>query len=131
MQNADIAEKVSKTSYLLKEYILSNGNVIYLQGYEPFALDILLQEYEESDIITSKQEVPEIWWNFKDDSTKHRHYVDIYIPSINKCIEVKSTWTYNKEEEKVLAKQLAAKTLGFDYEIWIFDKHHKIINKIV
>ena len=27
---------------------------------------------------------------------KHRHFVDIFIPSQNKCIEVKSTWTAEK-----------------------------------
>ena len=46
---------------------------------------------------------------------KHRHYVDIYIPSQNRCIEVKSTWTLTKDN--VFLKQEAGKKLGYKYEI--------------
>ena len=59
--------------------------------------------------------------------TKHRHYVDIYIPSINKCIEVKSIWTYELDTDKVLAKQKSAKDLGYQYEIWIFNNKEQLI----
>ena len=48
------------------------------------------------DLITSKKDVPKIWYS-DIDGKKHRYYCDIYIPSENKIIEVKSTWTYKKE----------------------------------
>ena len=35
------------------------------------------------------------------DDKKHLYYPDIYIPEYNKIIEVKSTYTYNKDVEKV------------------------------
>ena len=51
---------------------------------------------------------------------KGRHYVDFYIKSQNKYIEVKSTWT-NQTKKCVFQKQKAAKDLGLLYEVWIFD----------
>ncbi len=50
-----------------------------------------------------------------------RHFVDIFIPSQNKCIEVKSTWTFKKQKDTIFLKQNAAKVLGYLYEIWIYD----------
>ncbi len=131
MQNADVAENASKKAYNLKEYKMPSGEIRILQGYENLGMDILLKMYQENDIITSRKEVPELWWTFEEDNTRHRHYVDFYLPSIRKCIEIKSTWTYDKNEDKVLAKQTSAKKDGFSYEIWIFDKKETLVKKIV
>jgi hypothetical protein len=48
------------------------------------------------------------------------HHGDIFIPKENRIIEVKSTWTFQKPD--VLLKQLAAKEMGYKYEIWVYDK---------
>ncbi len=45
----------------------------------------------------------------------HRHYVDIFIPTQNRCIEVKSTWTAKLNEHNIYLKQNAAKELGYKY----------------
>jgi hypothetical protein len=105
-QNTEIYEKMNKTSYYIKEYILPSGNIINIQGYEHFALDELLQKenMNENDIITGCKNVPTIWYN-DESGKKHRHFVDIFIPSQNKCIEVKSTWTFKKQKEIVLLKK--------------------------
>jgi len=50
-----------------------------------------------------------------------KHYVDIFIKSENKCIEVKSTWTAEKKKDNIFLKQNAAKDLGYKYEIWVYD----------
>ena len=121
-QNNEIYEKMNKMSYYLKEYILPSGITIKIQGYENYALDELLQNenINELDIITGSKNVPIIWYN--DETGKnHRHYVDIYIPLQNKCIEIKSTWTFKKQKEVVFLKQTAAKNLGYLYEIWVYD----------
>jgi hypothetical protein len=128
MQDPIVAEKVCK-GYRRKLYTMPSGDIRYVQGYEPFALNLLTKNISEKDIITSKQDVPEIWYEL--DNVKHRHYVDIYIPSINKCIEVKSKWTFDTYNKNVLAKQQAAKDMGYDYEIWIFDKNKQLISTIV
>ena len=80
----------------------------------------------ESDIIVGVLNVPEIW--FTDENNKeHRYYVDIYIPSQNKCIEVKSLYTYNYNLTTNLLKENAAIKMGYKFEFWIYnDKGQKI-----
>lgn len=119
-QNQEIYEKQNKNSYYLKDYILPSGRPIKIQGYEHFALDELLKSLNENEIVTGSKNVPEIWYN-DINGKKRRHYVDIFIPSQNKCIEVKSTWTYKKNIDIVFLKQQAAKDLGYLYKIWIYD----------
>jgi ribosomal protein S26 len=121
-QNSEIAEKMSKSSYSKKEYIMPSGKIINIQGFEKFALDylILKEQIKEDDILTGCKNVPTIWYN-DENNKKHRHYVDIFIPNLNKCIEVKSTWTAEKKKDCIFLKQNAAKELGYNYEIWVYD----------
>jgi hypothetical protein len=116
-------EKLSKNAYKQKTFKLPSGKEIKCQGYEPFALQDLIKSeiIEENDIITGCKNVPTIWYN-DEIGKKHRHYVDIFIPSQNKCIEVKSTWTAEKKKDCIFLKQNAAKELGYAYEIWVYDK---------
>jgi hypothetical protein len=117
-----ILEKITKNMYKSKEYIFPSGNIIKIQGYENHALDELINNnVNETDIITGCKNVPEIWYN-DNNGKKRRHFVDIYIPNQNLCIEVKSTWTAKLHEENILLKQSAAKELGFQYEIWVYSK---------
>lgn len=130
MQNAEMAEKASKSSYKLKDYTFPSGKVIKCQGYEPFALNILINDkITEEDIVTSKKEVPEIWYKDGDDKD-HRYYVDIFIKSMNKFIEVKSTWTYKKNMEKVELTKNTIKQKGFLYECWVFDNKGNVTETI-
>ncbi len=123
MHNTEIMEKSSKNAYKLKNYIFPSGKIIKIQGYENFAIDYLIQNenINENDIITGPKNVPEIWYNDKL-GNKHRYYVDIFIPSQNRCIEVKSTWTAEKNKEKVYLKQNASTELGYVYDLWIYNK---------
>jgi hypothetical protein len=128
-QNPEIMEKNIKSSFSKKEYIFPSGRIDKIQGYENFALDELIinEEINETDIITGTTNVPEIWYN-DNEGKKHRHYVDIFIPSQNRCIEVKSEWTYNKQINSVSFKKQAAKDLGYKYEIWIYNSKKEKIN---
>jgi hypothetical protein len=129
-QNPIIAEKASNNSYQTKIYNLPSGKTIKYQGYENYALDELINlKIDENDIFNKKVDVPEIWF-FDKNGLKHRHYVDIYIKSQNKCIEVKSEWYYNITKDTILKKQNAAKELGYNYEVWVYDKKGKKINCI-
>jgi len=124
-QNSEIMEKQSKNAYKLKEYTLPSGNIIKFQGYENYALDEILQDgILEEDIINGCKNVPEIWYEDKN-GIKHRHYVDIFIPSQNRCIEVKSTWTAEKKKDCIFLKQKSGKELGYLYEIWVYDNKGK------
>lgn len=128
MQSPEIAEKAHKNSYRKKTYIFPSGKELICQGYEPFALDKLVKEenISEEDIVTGCKNVPQIWYN-DEQNKKHRHYVDIYIPSQNRCIEVKSTWTAEKKKDNIHLKQNAAKELGYKYEIWVFNKKKELL----
>ena len=119
-QNEQFMEKISKRAYKIKTFSFPSGKQIKCQGYEPFALDELVKLQEEDNIITGCKNVPTIWYN-DNSGKKHRHYVDIFIPNENKCIEVKSTWTFRMNKDNIFIKQNAAKELGYDYEIWVYD----------
>jgi hypothetical protein len=121
MQDPEISEKASRNAYQMKKYTLPSGKIIEYQGYENYALDILIkhEKINENDIITKRKQVPKITYNYQ--NKEHVHFVDIYIKSVNRCIEVKSTWTFEKNKEEVLEKQKAGKKAGLRYDIWIFD----------
>jgi hypothetical protein len=127
-QRPDIADKIVRGNFMLKEYIFPSGRIDKVQGYEPFALNDLINidKIDENDIITGVKNVPEIWY-YDNIQKKHRHYVDIFIESQNKCVEVKSSWTVKKDN--VFIKQLAAKQLGYLYEIWVYNEKGIIIEK--
>jgi len=118
MQNSIIADKSLKKSYSKKLFIFPSGKEISCQGYEPFALKELLSNYNETDIIIGCTNVPKIYY-IDENNKKHIHFVDIFIPSENKCIEVKSQWTLSKKN--VFEKQIAGKENGLNYEIWVFN----------
>ena len=128
-QNPEFAEKMYKNSFKLKEYTLPSGKIIKYQGYEHFAYNELLniQNLDENELITSRKEVPEVWYE-DENGKRHRYYVDMFIPSQNKCIEVKSTWTMRKPEF-VFEKQQAVKELGYECEIWVYNKDGTLIEK--
>ena len=130
-QNSEVSENMMKKSYNKKSYTLPSGKITFIQGYENFMLDYLLsvEKINEDDIFTKRNDVPEIWYNDKTQK-RHRHYVDFYIKSQNRCIEVKSTFT-NQEKNNVFEKQKAAKDLGLKYEIWIFNKLGELLDKYI
>ncbi len=123
MQHPYILEKSALNSYKLKDYILPSKNILKYQGYENFALDKIIKDWKikEIDIITSRDKVPEIWWIDKDEK-RRRYFVDIYIPSKNLIIEVKSIWTITLNKDDIMSKINASKDLGFNALLWVFDK---------
>jgi hypothetical protein len=127
-QNADVMDKLSKKIYSRKNFTFPSGKCVTIQGYENYAINELLQTTDEQYIFIGAKNVPIIWY-FDNDGKKHRHYVDIFIPTENLCIEVKSTWTANKKQDNIFLKQKAAKDLGYNYEIWIYDQKGNRIEK--
>jgi hypothetical protein len=124
MQNSEIADKCNSFGNKNKLYKLPSGKIIRVQGYEPLSLDILLNTYNEDDIIIRKKEMPIIMYQKK---TKHRYFPDIYIPKDNLIIEVKSDWTYKKELVKNILKALSTRKLGYNFETWIFNSKMELI----
>lgn len=120
-QCPDILDKQFKAACKLKDYTFPCGKVIQVQGYEPLALDELMKlGYSSLDIVTDRSKVPEIW--YEKDGKKKRYFCDIYIPNENRIIEIKSDYTYSHKSGNVQDKAQATIDMGFDYEIWIYDK---------
>ena len=105
----------------------SNGVKNNTASYnEPGVAGITVKAYDETDIITDRKNIPRISYKIED---KQKYYFpDIYIKSLNKIIEVKSTWTYTCNEDNIKEKANATKINGYEYEIWVYDKNG---NKII
>lgn len=95
-------------------------NPMLLQETKNKIKNTLINKYGENDILFGAKNVPNIWY-LDETNKKHKHYVVFFIKSQNKCVEVKSTWTFKKKTDNVILKQIAAKTLGYNYEIWIYN----------
>jgi hypothetical protein len=131
-QNAEVSEKASKNAYKSYDYIFPSGRIERIQGYEKYGLDdLLLKEHIlEDDIVTKRSEVPVVWYE-DINGKKRRYFVDFFIKSQNRCIEVKSIWTANKKKDCIYLKQQALKDAGYKCEIWIYDGNKNLVNKIL
>jgi hypothetical protein len=129
MQNPEIFEKSQKNAKKFKEYKTPSGAIWTVQGYEPYALDNLLQNYTEDLIKTERRDVPRIEYKVAD--KKKYYFPDIYIPHENRIIEVKSNWTYNLHLLINKHKKEATIKEGYNYEIWIYDKNKQRISNLI
>lgn len=113
-----------------KTYLLPSGRSVHVQGYEHWALDILLQKYSEDDVLIHRG-VPTVFYD--DDGRTCAHYPDICISSKNLLIEVKSGYTFRSLYQKNVLKARAALKAGFNYQFWVFDrqKNLEIIDALV
>jgi hypothetical protein len=119
-QAKEVQEKIQKSGKKYKEYFMPSGEIRKVQGYEPFALDELVTQFSEDDILTDRKDIPRIQYVAND--KKRFYFPDIYIKSINKIIEVKSTWTYKSKVDNIKEKENATKEAGYNYEIWVYAK---------
>lgn len=106
-----------------KDFIL-NGKSVKVQGYEPFAISLLLDIFPLTPLKIDK-DVPVIKYYFE--GKNRNHFPDIYVPTKNLLIEVKSTWTLGLGKlrffHQICAKRNAAVAQGFNYEVWVFNAH--------
>lgn len=116
----EVHSKKMRSAFTSKEYILQSGKIITVQGYEHKALDILLKDYDESEIMYDTSTIPVIKYSH---NGKARHYFpDFYIPKDNLIIEVKSQWTYNGKPEWLesnLLKQQACLNAGYNFQFMV------------
>lgn len=118
MQIPEVCEKQQNNRYKTKEYIWNTGEVSKVQGFE----DIVLGELEEKgykfqEVLTSKKDMPEIWYEFE--GQQRRYFPDFYIPHENLVIEVKSSYTIKKDNERNKLKWEATRNLGYNFIVEI------------
>jgi len=123
-----IKTKIDKYGDLLipmskyKDYRMPSGKIIKVQGNESYALNILLQKFNESDIYVGRKnielQIGKIKYFDKNDK-EHIYYPDIYIKSENKIYEVKSLFTYNIHKEINHLKQQAVLNKNINFEFLI------------
>ena len=86
-------------------------------------MDYLLKYYHEDDILyknkSIEDKVGKIFYQNIDKMS--RYFPDLYIISENKIIEVKSTFTYDLDIVKNIAKKEECLKRGINFEFIIFD----------
>jgi hypothetical protein len=116
-----INAKQQSGGYSYYDFEFPSGKVVRVQGYEPKVLAKLVVDYSEDDIIVGVQNIiDEIgFFHYHYENKTHRYYPDIYIKSENRVIEVKSTYTFNKEKEINLLKRESVlnKNINFNFII--------------
>jgi hypothetical protein len=108
-----------------KEYKLSTGEVIHLQGYEPFGFDYLKAKYQENQILYRKKDMPELWYCWQEKT--HRYYCDFFVADDNLVVEIKSLFTLSRDLDIVKQKILSAHTKGYTVLLLVFDRHGRIV----
>jgi hypothetical protein len=131
LQRAEIQRRVQQSSFKLKKFTFPSGRIEQIQGFEHFALnDLLFKHHFSEDNIVVGETVPTITY-FDCNNVERKHFVDIFLPKENKCIEVKSKFTLGLQNDKIFLKQKFAKQAGFLYEIWVYNIKGEIIEKYI
>lgn len=123
MQVPEISKRCFATQGKLIEYILPSDKIIMVHGSSEYkAVDLLLQSFTEDELIIGTSEVPSIPYFFN--KKEHVYHPDIWIPSINTLVEVKSTYTMDKAYDELnydrnIAKHNFAIEAGFDHAFLI------------
>jgi hypothetical protein len=118
-----------------KPYTFPSGRTIQMRGYEHLACDALLESFEERDIVCDMADpdrsmpiVPYVL-----DDRIHHYRPDFYIKSVNKIIEVKSTYFYSGINETVFRqnkqKERAVLALGYKFEWYIYEAKNKRLDQ--
>lgn len=119
MQVAEVLDKNVKNAKKSKKFIYPSGKMIMVQGHEPKALEILLNEgIKEEHILNLRVDMPGIWY-LDANGKKHRYYPDFFIPHLNLVIEVKSVYTSQMRPDLLQLKMQAASDAGYQIRLMI------------
>ncbi len=131
-QNREVQIKAEKNSYKFKTYTFPSGKTVKYQGFEDKAIDDLCKTHNENDIIVGRGEVPIIPFNTieNDKTVKRKYFPDIFIPSENKIIEVKSEWTIKLNRTFICEKGRGVIDSGYDFEVWLYNSTAKLCKKL-
>ncbi|QJT70894.1 hypothetical protein GR7B_00096 [Vibrio phage vB_VcorM_GR7B] len=108
-----------------KEYVL-DGRSVVVEGYEPQAIDYLINVLgvkPKQISVASEKVVPII--KYKEKGKQRQHFPDIYIPKLNRIVEVKGSYTFCGNKTlftNICRKRKAAKKSGYEYYVFIMTK---------
>lgn len=108
-----------------KDYTFPSGKVVQCQGYEPSAIDKLLESHDENDIFVGRKEIHEQIGKITyigTDGYEHEYFPDIYIKSENTIVEVKCKFTYDCHYTVNMLKKEACEKLGYKFIFMVIDK---------
>ena len=127
MQNEKIFEKAMKNRFKRKPYTFKSGETIECQGYEPWALKDLEDNYNYTYEDYMNEPDVQFWYD-TNDGKKHRYHKGGDIPLLkeNKLIEVKSPYTFYKNFYVNLLKSQCVLEKGYDFEFWVYDNKKEL-----
>jgi hypothetical protein len=131
-QVAKFRSNWKKSAFKHKIYVSESGKEFTYQGYEYLVIKLLLQNgIHEDDIFTehelcSSNTMPEFWYIINEGN--HRYFPDIYVKSQNKFIEIKSTYTFDIDPERVYAKADCVWNNDYNFDLYVFNGKHEIVH---
>lgn len=123
------------SNFKIKTMILPSGKEIKYQGFEDaIIIQMLEQGVAEDDLYTEselceKDLMPEFWYT-TEDGKQHRYFPDLFIKSQNRFIEVKSTYTFELDPERVFQKLDCVFFAGYNVSLYILGNKKEIVNAI-
>ncbi len=114
-----------RSCFSYKDYEFPDGTVVKVQGYEPFALDLLMAEGLKRKDLSLGEKVPRISYTY--DEAERSYFPDIYHVRSNTLIEVKSSWTWGKEKPKNVAKLNAARDAGYNVRLLVLSETGEVM----
>ena len=116
-QVPEIRAKQIRSGIRRKECTL-RGETILVQGYEPIALNYLIERFGDKYIeVEHSGNVPAVDYKFKGKMKKH--YPDMYLADKNCIVEVKSNLDFRRRGlfRKLKAKAIGARAMGYRYVV--------------
>ncbi len=104
-----------------KDYSLGE-RIVKILGYENMALDYIIEVENISPLdilVASDLDCPSFSYVSTIDGEFHVYNPDIYIKSQNRIIEVKSTWTYEKDLNENFEKRIVCLDKGYKFNFYI------------
>ncbi len=126
LQNRAIFDNSQETAYRLKRHRLGR-RIVYVQGYEPSALDYIVQTVgikPSSIVCGTDSAMPEILYRFQGSASVY--HPDIYIPSRNLIVEVKSLYTLKASFDRNEAKRKACLKAGYRFKYLVVNRDGSI-----
>jgi len=114
-----IFKKQQQNSFKIKKYL--DTDLYYQASYE---LDFLEKFYNKIEIYNG----PSITYIFE--NTTHVYHTDFYIPKFNLIVEIKSTYTFEKDLKKNLRKHKYCLKQVYNF-IFIIDKNYDQLNALL